>query len=402
MRRTPEAPNAAILRAGARPVRGRRPLKIAAGAAIGGLLLAFTIGCTNSGSDTAVSASSMRSTQVVGDPAGDGAGSAPSAGSATSAAAMSAAAAGTSAAAAGTSAAAAGTSAAAAGTSAAAAPAGGKASSGSSQKGVAGVSISAGVQAQDRQVIRTASLTLDITVRASGKGADADRRNEVEAVDHAAAKVRSFVQTGAGYVGGAEGSSTTMSITLRVPAGSYSDVMRAITGVGTVLSQQESTQDVTAQLVDLDSRMKTMQASVIRVRTLLSKAEKLGDVIAIESELAAREADLESLQRQQAALAGQTSLSTITVVLQGSVTGIAKPAPPAPPVARSGFISGLASGWEAVHKLGHAVLIVIGTLIPFLPVAAVLLAAGLFWRRRVHRPASPELATPTGDPHRAP
>jgi hypothetical protein len=175
--------------------------------------------------------------------------------------------------------------------------------------------------------------------------------------------------------------------------------MSQIAAIGSVVSLQETTDDVTAQLIDLDSRTKTMKASVDRVRLLLTKAERLGDVISIESELASREADLESLQRQQAALAGQASLSTITVTLQGSVTGIPKPRPTpvVTPVARSGFLGGLANGWDAVRKIGRAVLLVIGTIIPFLPVVAVLLIAGWLWRRRLHRNTRPILA-PAGDP----
>jgi hypothetical protein len=241
-------------------------------------------------------------------------------------------------------------------------------------------------------------VVVDVAVKSTGKGAEQDSKVEKEALDRAVQRVTAL-GTGAGYVSAMEGQGMTMSITLRVPAGTYQDVMSQIAAIGTVSSLHETTDDVTARLIDLDSRTKTMKASVDRVRLLLTKAEKLGDVISIESELASREADLESVQRQQAALAGQASLSTITVALQGSVTGIPKPRPTpvAAPVARSGFLGGLANGWDAVRKIGRAVLQVIGTLIPFLPVVAVLLMAGLLWRRRLHRHTRPVLA-PAGDP----
>lgn len=341
---------------------GRRRLKVAATAAAGGMLLAFAVGCTSTAGSTSAAASMTSSAAAAADAPQPGAGSAAvQGGSATSAAAPSAA--------------------------AGRGPAQGK----------AGVNITAGLQAADRQVIRTASVTVDIAVKSAGRNSDEDAKNEIKAVNDAALRVRAVVSTGVGYVGGAEGRGTTMSITLRVPAGSYDDVMSAIAGIGTVTSRQEATQDVTAQMVDLESRMKTMQASVVRVRTLLSKAEKIGDVIAIESELSGREADLESLQRQQAALAGQTSLSTITVVLQGSIIGIKKSVTP-PPATRSGFLGGLANGWDAVRKVADGALTVLGTVIPFLPVVAVFLGAGLIWRRRVRRPVVP---APHGEPRAA-
>lgn len=272
--------------------------------------------------------------------------------------------------------------------------------------GVAGApgapDVSAEVEAADRQVIRTADLTLDVAVRSSNTTAAADEKAEEEQVGKAADNVR-HLATGSGYVSAAQGKGTTQSITLRVPAAGYDNVIDALAGIAPIVSRQETTEDVTSKMVDIGSRMQTMTASVGRVRALLSKAEKIGDVISIESELSAREADLESLQRQQAALAGQTALSTITVVVQGSITGVkpkVAPVVPPPPAARSGFTGGLANGWAAVRHIGHAGLTVVGTLLPFVPVIAVLLLAGIYVRRRLRRDAPPVLA-PARDPRPA-
>ncbi len=190
-----------------------------------------------------------------------------------------------------------------------------------------------------------------------------------------------------------------MSITLRVPVAGFSDVLDELAGIAPIVTRQISTEDVTAQMVDLTSRVQTMAASVAQGRVLLSKATKIGDVIEIEGEVNQREADLESLQRQQAALAGQTALSTITVVLRGSVTGVKVPPPPTSPEARSGFFGGLANGWDALRHIGHAVLTVIGTLIPFLPILAVVVLGLLYWQRKFRRTTPPVLATQPGDPH---
>ena len=70
---------------------------------------------------------------------------------------------------------------------------------------------------------------------------------------------------------------------------------------------------MTGQVVDVNSRVDSMTASVARVRALLAQATSIADVISIESELSVREANLESLQQQQAALGGQVALSTISL-----------------------------------------------------------------------------------------
>ena len=356
-----------------------RPRRLVAAAAAAGVLLTLA-GCTNSSESTA--ASSAMSTSAAAAPAAAAAG----AGSAADETSASSAAAATSGA----------PSSAAAGSAGAPTPASGSAS------GTDGVDIGAEVDAQDRQVIRTANLTLNVVVKSSNTTAAADEQAEEDAVEQKAQDVRNLA-TGTGYVSAAQGKGTTQSITLRVPAAGYDNVITALQRIAPIVSRQETTEDVTSKMVDIGSRMQTMTASVNRVRALLSKAEKIGDVIAIESELSSREADLESLQRQQAALAGQTALSTITVVVQGSITGVkpkVAPVAPPPPAARSGFTGGLANGWDAVRHIGHAGLTVVGTLLPFVPVVAVLLLIGLYLRRRIRRQETP-VRPSAGDPQPA-
>ncbi len=264
------------------------------------------------------------------------------------------------------------------------------------------VDAAAAVVGENRQVIRTATLTVAISVHTTGKGTDADAALLSGAMTEAAVKVRSLVGA-RGFVGAADGGGNVMAITLRVPVGGYDGVLSALAGIGAVTDRKESTEDVSAQLIDLGSRVETMKVSVGRIRSLLSKADKIGDVISIESELAAREADLESLQRQQAGLAGQTALSTVTVILKGSIGGILPAAVVAPPAARSGFLGGLANGWDAVRKVLHVGATVVGTVLPFLPIVAVLVIGGLIWRRRfVGRTGAgrPALAGP-GEPQPA-
>jgi hypothetical protein len=258
----------------------------------------------------------------------------------------------------------------------------------------------ADVQAADRQVIKTANVTMDVVVTSTNKGAAGDLAKEQQAVNSAYVQVTAL-PSGDGYVSAVNGGGTTVSITLRVPVADFSGVMEELSAIAPITARQISTQDVTAKMADIGSRVQTMKASVAQGRLLLSKAVKIGEVIAIEAEVNQREADLESLESQQAALAGQTALSTITVVLRGSVTGVKKAVPPptpVPPSARSGFVGGLANGWAAVRQIGHAVLTVIGTLIPFLPIFAIVAFGVLYWHRRIRRPTHPVLAAQPGDP----
>jgi hypothetical protein len=106
------------------------------------------------------------------------------------------------------------------------------------------------------------------------------------------------------------------------------------------------------------SRLRTQQASVDRIRALLAQATTVGEIVSIESELTQREADLESLEAQQASLSDLTTLSTITVTLLGPQAVAAKPKP-------AGFIGGLDRGWHAFVASMVWLLMVIGAILPF-------------------------------------
>jgi predicted lipid-binding transport protein (Tim44 family) len=112
-------------------------------------------------------------------------------------------------------------------------------------------------------------------------------------------------------------------------------------------------------------------------------------VISVESELSQRESDLESLQSQQRALQGQTSLASITLTLQTAAPAAVKPAPKHHH-AQSGFVGGLTRGWHGFVAAAKAVATAVGTLLPFLVLLALLAAAGRFvWRRRPHPAPAP-------------
>ena len=139
-----------------------------------------------------------------------------------------------------------------------------------------------------------------------------------------------------------------MVIALRVPVAEYEQVMSSLGELGLPTNLVEKASDVTAQVVDLDSRIKTMKEGVERVRALMADATKVSEVIAIESELSSREADLEALLAEQAALSDQVALSTVTVTVKAITDKpVAAPVLSPPPAARTGFLGGLDKGWAA-------------------------------------------------------
>ena len=182
-------------------------------------------------------------------------------------------------------------------------------------------------------------------------------------------------------------------LVLRVPTDALDRALTLLTGaagVGKELSRAATSQDVTGDLADLQSRVATQRASVARVRALLAQATSLQQVVTIESEVTKRESDLEAAQARQAALADRADLATLTIDLR---TPSVVPPPPSRPNA---FLDGLGSGWHAVTASTTVVLTVLGALLPIAVVAAVLGVPVLWWlrRRRGIRPLAPPPAAP--------
>ncbi|QIM20766.1 DUF4349 domain-containing protein [Phycicoccus sp. HDW14] len=167
------------------------------------------------------------------------------------------------------------------------------------------------------------------------------------------------------------------TVTISVPTAKLDATLDEVAKVGTVLSRQSSTEDVTGQYVDTSARVQTMKASVERVRALMSKADKLADVVSLEAELSRRQADLEAMESQLAALDDQVTLSPVTVRLSTDTAAVTTPEDP------TGFLAGLASGWDAFTTSVRLVLTFLGALLPFAVAAGVVVApVVLWWRRR--------------------
>jgi hypothetical protein len=105
-----------------------------------------------------------------------------------------------------------------------------------------------------------------------------------------------------------------------------------------------------------------------------------------EAALSERQQELESLQSQRALLADQVELSTLHVHLQ--------PPGVSPAGGPDGFLGGLGTGWRALVSAVSAVVVVVGVLLPWLLVAALLAVAVLVPVRRARRRAAVQAPVP--------
>ncbi|MDX6230462.1 MAG: hypothetical protein QOI76_3852 [Frankiales bacterium] len=192
-------------------------------------------------------------------------------------------------------------------------------------------------------------------------------------------------------------------ITIKVPPANYGSLLNRLEKLGTELSIQQHSQDVTDQVIDSQARLSSLKASVERVRTLLSKATTIGQIVSVEGELTKRESDLEAMEGKLNVLKAQSALATLTLHLQSAppkpLVVPPKPKPvPKPHHPIHGFVGGLKAGGRGFATVAIAVATVVGAVLPFLGLFLVL-ALVAWWGRRVwlknrQHPRPAEQATP--------
>jgi hypothetical protein len=177
-----------------------------------------------------------------------------------------------------------------------------------------------------------------------------------------------------------DGRITRANLVLKVPTASYETAIQRLSALGKRTAIHQESSDVTEEVVDVESRISSQRASLQRMRTLLTKANTIGEIVSVETELTRREADLEALLAKQKALSDQTELATLTLTL-------AEPGK-APPVDKKdrGFLAGLQAGWDAFTATFFALATALGAVLPFL-IALALIGIPLWrFRARLRRP----------------
>jgi len=156
-------------------------------------------------------------------------------------------------------------------------------------------------------------------------------------------------------------------LTLRVPADRFDAVRTSLAGLGTVEQEQLRGEDVTAQIVDYDARLKSLQAEEEALRTLVGRATAVGEVLQVQSQLFDVRQQVERLQAQRDQLDQQASLATIHVALHEPGASFQVPQP----------TTGLARAWE--RAVAGSLAIVGGTIVVLGWLAPVAVVGLLAW-----------------------
>ena len=168
------------------------------------------------------------------------------------------------------------------------------------------------------------------------------------------------------------------SLTLRVPADKLPELIATVEEAGNVVSSSRSTEDVTLQYVDTESRITALKTEQARLLELMEQAETMSDLLEIESRLTEVRGDLERYTSQLKVLSNQVDYATVEL----RVTEVEKYTPAEEP----GFWARVTEGLsQSIVDLGRAIVDFISWLIidlPYLAVIALLAWLGVGLTRR--------------------
>ncbi len=217
-----------------------------------------------------------------------------------------------------------------------------------------------------QKIVKTGSLQLGI-----GEGTYADVRE----------RIRSLANSSGGYLQGESSSQdasglTHGTVTVRVPAEKFDEVFAAIAVFGEPGQTSVKTSDMTQEYVDLESRLRHLQAEEAFYLGLIDKAQTVSDMISISDRLSDIQQEKETVMGRQAYLDNQVAYATITATINET----------APGAASRGFWSTVSSAFSSFGLLGKYLGVGILYALPYL-LGAGLIFLGFRGFKRKRRPA---------------
>ncbi|WP_020570999.1 DUF4349 domain-containing protein [Neolewinella persica] len=184
----------------------------------------------------------------------------------------------------------------------------------------------------------------------------ASARAQVENLDTALARVTRLISQNGGFLSSQHRSNSTYEhaaqLTIRLPAGKLEGTLAFLPQISNQIDYQNlDSRDVTAQWLDLETRLQTKRDVRDRyIDILRNRAQKVEDILNAEDKIRVITEEIESKEGQLRYLRDQVSLSTLTLELYETVeyrnTGETYTRS-----FGSKLVASLAYGWELVQDL---------------------------------------------------
>ena len=127
-----------------------------------------------------------------------------------------------------------------------------------------------------------------------------------------------------------EGATAYANLTLRVAADRLHAVLQALRELGTVTVERTEGQDVTAQVVDLEARLRNERRVETELLELMDRRKDapLKEILELREQLSRVRGEIERLTAQRDHLGHLVSLATVLVIVRGTEAGAVSPGTP--------------------------------------------------------------------------
>jgi hypothetical protein len=156
-------------------------------------------------------------------------------------------------------------------------------------------------QVSGKKIIYTANMVIEVD----------NVKDAIEEISVAAAGLGGFI-SGSDYQNRDRVAGT---ITIRIPPDKLGDLSARIGGLGKVLSNNLSSQDITMQYVDISSRLANAEAQETQLLAIMNKATEITDILAVRTELNLVQQEIEVYKGQLRYFDNMVDFSTVTVNL---------------------------------------------------------------------------------------
>ena len=177
------------------------------------------------------------------------------------------------------------------------------------------------------------------------------------------------------------GETRSASLTLRIPAQRLDEFLAGTENVGTVTSLVQESQDVSDSYYDIRTRLETQQYKMERLQKLMLEADRVSDMIEIESAIADTQYYIDSYTAQLSGMDSRVSYSTVEVTVRETrAIGIREAG------LGERILSALRNSAEAAVLFLQDMLLFVVSALPWLAgIAAVVLAVRWIIRKRKGR-----------------
>jgi hypothetical protein len=172
---------------------------------------------------------------------------------------------------------------------------------------------------------------------------------------------------------------------VRVPVPAFQGFLDELASLGVAESQGIDGQDVTAEYIDLEARLKNQRVLEDRMLKLLEdRSGEIKEIIAVEEQLARVRGEIEQMEGRLRYLKDRTELTTVTIDVREDKSYV----PPAPPTLAARVTSSWTDSLTGLRQFGESALVILVGAIPWLLVLAVIVLPAVWGVRRKLRGGS--------------